>query len=274
MQRFSHLVVPHFKGIVNEPDPAYEGLLSGRNEGGKKLSETETYRLIERCPSIELVQDVRRAMVAAALAFCKDADDAQERQLFSPEGCVHRVGNRAVRGAQMFREMWTGDLLPQDMKSRLQAPVVEFYSDCTSREVARVLARLEEGGTAEVVTDEYHVDRSQAIYDKRMGPDQEVIVESPEALSGLILECDELPQTFRDLLQWTSLMVTKRLHEEGVNDKERQDEKKYRFLQMMGRRVEETLASLLRGDRRLIGSLFPEGLPDSARADLPPRTRV
>lgn len=274
IQRFSHLVVPHFKGIVNSPDPVSEGLLSGRNPDGKKLTELETYRLVQSSSSVELIQDVRRAMFAAALAVRRDAEGIEGVQLFSPEGCVHRVGNRAVRGAQMFREMWTGELLPSEVKSRLKAPVIEYYSDCTSREVARVLARLDEHGTAEVITDEYHVDRSQAIYDKRMGSDQDVIVASPEILLPEVSETEELPQTFRDLLRFVSATVTERLEQEGVNAKERADEKKYRVLQAMGRHVEEGLAWVLRRDGRLAKQLFPEGLSADARADLPPRMKI
>jgi hypothetical protein len=270
--RSPHLVVPHFKGIVNEPDPAYEALLTGRQESGKALTEIEAHRLWEKCSSIELVQDVRRALVAMAHAAHQKEAVGGNPQLFSPEGCVHRVGSRVLRGAQLFGEMWKGDLVPEEIRSKVGSPVLEFHSDCTSREVNRVLANLDAKGLAEVITDSYHVERSQTLYDQRKGADQTVEVASPEDYTEQLIDSPYLPQGFRDLLCFGSLMVRNRLVKEGILQKEANEEQKYRLISLLGRRVEETLAGLLRSDRRILKQLFPEGVPQGALDGLPART--
>jgi len=274
MERFPHLIVPHFKGMVNEPDPAYECLLTGRDASGKRLSEVEVHRALESCPSLELVQDVRRALFAASMAVQRqEAYGVSSPQLFSPEGCVHRVGDRAVRGAQLFQEIWNGELLPQEVRAKLAPPVVEYYSDCTSREVSSVLAHLAEEGKAEVITDAYHVNRSQELYDARQSPRQTVRVAAPEAVLSELVDTPHLPEYFRALLHFGSRTITERLEKEGVNDKEQKDERKYRLLQMCGRRVEEGLAAFLRSDKRLLPQLFRSGLSVAQREGLPDRTR-
>jgi hypothetical protein len=272
MNRSEHLVVPLFKGMVNEPDEVYEGLLTGRNASGKVLSETGVFRLLAQCPSVALVQDVRRALFAMAHAVHHSKEQGTTSQLYSPEGCLHRVGTKVMRGAQLFGEIWRGDLVPSEVRFRVPDPFLTYISDCTSREVDCVLAQLdEERGAADVITDVYHVDRARKIFDRRKAPGQNVGVAAPSAYTHL-LKSPHLPERFRELLHVGHNTVERRLEQEGALAKEARHEVAYWLLGQLGRRVEERLAQWLRSDERVLKSLFPQGVPEEALKGVPPRS--
>ncbi|MDD5623651.1 MAG: hypothetical protein PHI23_03000 [Candidatus Peribacteraceae bacterium] len=267
MEQADFLVEPHFKGIVRcrlEWDLA---LLDRRNFWSEPLSDQDVVELLEECQSLELVTDVRRAVAAALYALDEHRKNGSHPRLTCPEGCPHRIGPYVFRGSQIMRELWRAHV--PETEGELPPPIIDSYSDCTAREVERVLAHLSPGGTLIVVTDLYQRHRSYDLLSRMRSPGQVTVVKTPQEIQeGL---SSNISGTQRQFLQGIVEAVEWRLQRKDVfsgedtYEKERKDEKHYRKLSILSsmlKRVrpsfdlELTLAAFLRSDERLKKYLF------------------
>ena len=260
------LAVPLFKGMIDEPDVRYLSLLNGKNGGEEPLEDGALVRLLEDCPSIELIQDVRRALVSAGLALHESGEtQSPPARPYSPEGCMHRVGPYAYRGTVVFHEMWNGELMPKEVRTKLSPMTGDVFSDCTAREVRATLKRLSDEGEAQVITDAYHVPRSQLYFAARKKPGQRITVSSPEEVSPVLSASPHLPEQFRRRIADVCACVGERLTKAKIMAKEEREEKKYKVLHSLSDALkawhipfdpEEWLAGHLRSDARMQRILF------------------
>lgn len=267
-EKASFVVSPHFKGIVNCPEQKYlDGLVYGVDSSKSKLLEDDVLKLIQECPSIELITDVRRAIGAAL--FAVDARRKLGKQGLSPllaahEGCIHRVGDKAFRGAQLMRQIWETHV-PQ-ARNELEPPMISYYSDCTSKESERAAECVEKNGMLTVVTDAYHQKRSEKYLHQQLRFYAHFHVVTPQEIQQeLSMEISQRQKHFYDLVVE---IVEERFSREGVRQNEEKAERVNEKLRRFSRVVKKVLPSFdfessaakyLRSDERLKKQLFQSG---------------
>jgi hypothetical protein len=279
LERADFIVEPHFKGIVDARDASDIGLVTGADAFGNPLDAEQILRLLETSPSVELITDVRRAIASALYALDEQRKHGSRPRLACPEGCPHRVGYFVFRGAQIMQELWRSHV-PQT-EEELDPPILDYYSDCTSREVERVMGHLAEGGRLIVITDAYQVGRSYDYLRRFRRPGQTTLVHTPEDIQGLLSQNIDARQ--REFFNRVVEIVQSRFSRERVFERERKAERQYRLLHALASvlnvvhpsfDLERSMAALLRGDARLRRQLFSDDVePIAPPGGLPPRER-
>lgn len=140
----SHIIAPIFQGRINVPDPYAEALLTGVNPLAGNAPYTHNFlspgvyvRTVASCKEDypELVQNVARALVAAAFADHKKRVHNVESRLASVDGVLHTVGDGRYSGSSLMHTVWKGVMSYFDLKEL----IIETSSLCTREEIARLL---------------------------------------------------------------------------------------------------------------------------------------
>lgn len=264
------MVEPHFKGIVDCPDPKYLALVEGKTAAGRSVEEGEMLRLLDECPSIELVTDVRRAVAAALRAL----DEKYQLNRFGVrptlgchEGCPHRVGTTVFRGAQLMRKLWETHVPETKTAFLPRQPILDYYADCTDREAQRGMEHLAINGEMEVITDSYQRPRSERYLKRNTEARwQKVRVLTPQEVQAELSHDIETKR--REFFDGVMEIVDARFAGANVLERERKDEKKYRVLHGMAAvaerlhlpNPERSLAAWLRSDKRLRKKFSRDGV--------------
>jgi hypothetical protein len=179
MMMHKHVYAPMFKGVINTDEPEALELVTRQNRvTGTMMDKDQYLRLLRDAWFTHpfLAQDVTRASAAALLRNALSYRLGHP-QLVAVEGCEHRVGGKLMSGAQIMESIWKN--VVGELTLDYPKPIIEHTSRSTVEEVRAILRYADHNGSVELVTDDYHVPRTERIAREEKLYGQQVAVHSP-----------------------------------------------------------------------------------------------
>jgi hypothetical protein len=132
------------------------------------------------------MQNVVRAASAALLSHASEYGNGARKgpaHLIAVEGCRHVVGGKSMSGGEIMNSIWQS-VMPHDLMASIPAPIIKHESLCTVQEVRAILKELDADGQVDAITHDYHLARTEQIFNEEKSQSQTVQMYYPSAANG------------------------------------------------------------------------------------------